>query len=261
MSSNGNKLFEFGSFRIDSGQRLFLRDEQPIHLSPKTFELLIFLVENPNQVIEKERFMDEVWKDSFVEDANLVVHISTLRKIFGTDSNASARIETFPKHGYRLEAVVSARSAYTDNGDGQVVDGEPKLAPEAGAQGGSRTKYLNVSVVAIAAIGILAIVWIGYAYLKREKTPFQNFTVSKFTTSGDIVNQSISPDGKYVAYWKRGEWFFEAGKPELWVKQIGTVTELKLAPPANGFDGPLTFSPDGKYIYFWEKPEQQKFIL
>lgn len=246
MPSNGNnKLYEFGLFHVDTSQRFLLCNDKPVHLSPKTFELLVFLIEHPNQVIDKERVMEDVWKDLFVEEANIAVHISTLRKALNGDGTNGVSIETFPKVGYRFNAVVSARSADSPN---NVKDH-------------SGRKYRIVSAAVVAGVGILVMGWIGYAYLNRANTPFHNFSVSKFTTSGDIVHQSISPDGKYVAYWKGGEWFSAVGKPKLRLKQIGTGRELELASPANGFDGPPTFSPDGKYVYYWEKPEPEKFIL
>jgi len=80
-SEYGNKTYEFGSFRLDAIQRLLFRDGELIHLPPKSFELLALFVEYPNQVIEKEKLLREVWPEAFVEDANLSVHISSLRKV------------------------------------------------------------------------------------------------------------------------------------------------------------------------------------
>ena len=90
MSTNRENIFEFGSFRADAVQRLLFSGGEPVKLSPKAFELLMLLIQNPNQVIEKERIMREVWKDSFVEEANLSVHISNLREIFTAAGDDSA---------------------------------------------------------------------------------------------------------------------------------------------------------------------------
>ncbi len=106
MSNNGNHLYEFGPFRVDPSQRLFSLGGDPVRIPPKTFELLLYLLEHSNEVIDKETLMLEVWHDSFVEDANLTVHISTLRKIFADDTDRSAVIENFPKKGYRFVAKV-----------------------------------------------------------------------------------------------------------------------------------------------------------
>ena len=105
--ANGNgHSYEFGPFRLDPAQRLFSHDGAPVRLAPKTFELLLFFICNSNEVLEKETLMREVWPDAFVEDANLTVHISSLRKALSADIDASAMIETFPKVGYRFTADV-----------------------------------------------------------------------------------------------------------------------------------------------------------
>src|SRR5688500_12446466 len=106
MPNENQHFYEFGTFRIDLEERRLLQNDQPINLPPKTFELLLFLVERDNKIIEKDVLMLEVWKDTFVEEANIHVHISTLRKIFARESDSSVNIETFRKRGYRLIADV-----------------------------------------------------------------------------------------------------------------------------------------------------------
>lgn len=57
-----------------------MRDGELVHLSPKATEALLVLVQNPGELLEREALMQAVWADSFVEDANLTVAISHLRK-------------------------------------------------------------------------------------------------------------------------------------------------------------------------------------
>jgi len=99
------RFYVFGIFRIDVTERVLLGEKGPVSLTPKAFDLLLFLVENSGHVLDKEELMKQVWPDSFVEENNLAQNISTLRKVLGT--GGARFIETVPKRGYRFSADVS----------------------------------------------------------------------------------------------------------------------------------------------------------
>ena len=75
-------------------------------LAPKAFELLLFLVQNQGRLLSKEQIMATLWPGSFVEEANLTVSISVLRKVLGEKEGYLRYIETIPKKGYRFIASV-----------------------------------------------------------------------------------------------------------------------------------------------------------
>lgn len=105
--SNGARLFyEFGPFRLDAGKRRLTRDGEVIPLPPKATEALLVLVQNPGKSLEREALMTAVWADTFVEDANLTVAISQLRKALGQKGESAEYIETIPRFGYRFVANV-----------------------------------------------------------------------------------------------------------------------------------------------------------
>jgi len=97
--------YEFDAFVLDENERSLLRDGAPVPLSPKAFETLIALVKRAGQVVSKEELIQELWPDTFVEEANLAVNISTLRKALGENPTGGQYIETLPKRGYRFAAV------------------------------------------------------------------------------------------------------------------------------------------------------------
>jgi DNA-binding winged helix-turn-helix (wHTH) protein/TolB-like protein/Tfp pilus assembly protein PilF len=99
-------LFEFGCFRLDPAEHLLLRDGRPVPLTPRTFDLLVFLVEHSGRLVSKDQIFEAVWHGSFVEEANLTVSISALRKILGERPGGLQYIETVPKKGYRFAAPV-----------------------------------------------------------------------------------------------------------------------------------------------------------
>src|ERR1051325_1807394 len=101
MSNSDNHLYEFGPFRLDPTQRLLLRAEEHIRLSPLVFDLLLFLVQRSRQLVEKEEIIKHLWPDSFVEEGNLTNYVSILRKELGDNGRDPKYIATVPKHGYR----------------------------------------------------------------------------------------------------------------------------------------------------------------
>jgi pimeloyl-ACP methyl ester carboxylesterase/DNA-binding winged helix-turn-helix (wHTH) protein len=109
-----NACFEFGPFKLDTAERVLLRDGQAVQLTPKTFETLLFLVQNRGRVLEKGEMMQSIWPDAFVEEANLAVNISSLRKILGHRADGSHYIETIPRRGYRFTASVRESSREPD---------------------------------------------------------------------------------------------------------------------------------------------------
>ena len=106
MNNLDDHLYEFGPFRLDPTQRLLLRAEEPIRLSPMVFDLLLFLVQNNGQLLEKNEVIKHLWPDSFVEQGNLTNNISILRRELGDNGKHPKYIETVPKHGYRFVADV-----------------------------------------------------------------------------------------------------------------------------------------------------------
>lgn len=102
-----DRLFAFGPFIVDVDSRRLLRDGQIIPLAPKAFDTLLALVENSGRVMEKSELLRLIWPDTFVEEINLTVHISALRKAIGESRDEQQYIETIPKRGYRFIAPVS----------------------------------------------------------------------------------------------------------------------------------------------------------
>jgi len=87
------------------GWTLIWRDE-PIAISRKSFDLLLFLVEHRDRVIGKEELLHSLWHDQFVEESNLTQHIFLLRKALSRHDSGRKIIETIPGRGYRFTAPV-----------------------------------------------------------------------------------------------------------------------------------------------------------
>ena len=106
MSEQVKQFYEFGRFRINSAQRLLLRDQEIVPLTPKVFDMLLTLVERSGEVVSKDFLMKKVWPDTFVEEGNLTQNISLVRKALGEGQNGHQYIETVARRGYRFVAPV-----------------------------------------------------------------------------------------------------------------------------------------------------------
>ncbi len=106
MDNSVKHLLEFGPFRIDPEQRLLLRGELSIPLSPKAFDLLLVLTQRDGQLVVKDDLMKLLWPDTFVEESNLAQHIFQLRKALGERAQDSSYIVTVPGRGYRFAQKV-----------------------------------------------------------------------------------------------------------------------------------------------------------
>src|SRR5882724_3537670 len=105
------QLYEFGPFQLSTAEHLLLRDGDVVPLTPKVVDVLALLVERSGHLLEREELLSTVWTDSFVEEANLTVSISALRKALGERADGHQYIETVPKRGYRFVADVKVIEA------------------------------------------------------------------------------------------------------------------------------------------------------
>ena len=96
----------FGPFLFDTGTRELLEDGRPLHLSPKSFDLLQILVEHRPAVVSKAALQDRVWPDVFVDEANVGNAVAEIRKVLGDDPKTPAYVATVSRRGYRFCAEV-----------------------------------------------------------------------------------------------------------------------------------------------------------
>ncbi len=100
-------LYRFGQFEMDSRKRTVSRADSPVSLTPKAFDVLLFLAQNPNRLVTKEELLQAVWGDTFVEEGNLTQYISHLRKALDDNSEDTRLIVTIARKGYQFTANVA----------------------------------------------------------------------------------------------------------------------------------------------------------
>src|SRR3984885_7550913 len=109
-----SNLYRFGEFVLDPGRRTLSRADSPVSLTPRAFDVLLFLTQNPNRLVTKEELLEAVWGDTFVEEGNLTQYISHLRKALGDNSEDARLIATITRKGYQFTAVVTVVAKTAD---------------------------------------------------------------------------------------------------------------------------------------------------
>lgn len=138
MSQTNHLTYEFGPYRFSPALRVLTRDGETISLTPKATEILVRLVVNAGQLMEKDDLLKEVWPDTFVEEANLTQNIFTLRRALGDERAGPKYIETVSRRGYRFvadvrvceaEAASTAASAESETQPGGESDDVVAVRP------------------------------------------------------------------------------------------------------------------------------------
>jgi len=88
----------FGPFRLDTEAEILFRGAEPVDLGRRAVALLCALTERPGAVVSKDALIEAAWSDVAVEESNLTVQISALRRALGGEG----WIETLPRRGYRF---------------------------------------------------------------------------------------------------------------------------------------------------------------
>ena len=99
--------YEFGSFRVDLGERELRRGGHVIELTAKTFDLLLLLLRQPGRTQTKSELLGALWPDTVVEESNLTQTVFMLRKALGDDDASPSHIQTVPRRGYKFISAVA----------------------------------------------------------------------------------------------------------------------------------------------------------
>ena len=177
MASPVNVLYEFGPFQLDPPERLLVCDGKPVSLPPKAFDLLLILVNRSGHLVEKDELLRLVWPDSFVEEGNLAVTISLVRKALNDDRGQHKYIETVSKRGYRFvaevkrlddRALVIAGAKEAEEPRPRPVLAGTKATPAAAER--PIKKRFGALELAIVAISLLTLAAVAITYRREART-------------------------------------------------------------------------------------------
>jgi DNA-binding winged helix-turn-helix (wHTH) protein/TolB-like protein len=164
-----DESFRFDDFAVHPAKRSLLRNNSPVPLNPKAFDLLIVLLEKHGETVTKEELLERVWQDQFVEEGNLTVHISSIRKALGEKKEGRRYVVTVPGKGYQFvgdvfradEALVIEEHTISRLTIEHETEENPKLLEK------QSLPWLRWNVVAIPTI--LAIAFFGWYWIKNNQ--------------------------------------------------------------------------------------------
>jgi len=182
------RVYEFGEFRLDAEHLMLSRGPNELSLAPKAVETLLALVERRGQIVSKDELLEAVWPDAIVEESNLFLYLSVLRKTLGEQSNGNPWVETLRRRGYRFTGAVKILPQ-PSNGNGadrigpihiahlspQDTEAAPEMiseskivVPGAGRMPVAPARLRMVSVVAVGIIVITVAVSSYFYFTSRS---------------------------------------------------------------------------------------------
>lgn len=252
---HGRRFYVFGPFRLDPGNRLLLRDGQPVPLTAKVFDLLLHFVENRDRLLTKDEILQRVWPDSFVEEGNLARHVSMLRKALNEGPRDHAYIVTVSGRGYRFVAHVSAVTEpegwktatlqaveYGSRDTEVVAASDPAIQPATGSR-------RRAGRLALTAAGLLLAALVSGHWIRTRTAavhPPASLNLEWRTNTGDVYGPAVSRDGAYMAYC----WLAPGGLHGLRVRQLTGGNTIDVIPPAAVWYWSIRFSAKADYIYY-----------
>jgi Tol biopolymer transport system component/DNA-binding winged helix-turn-helix (wHTH) protein len=234
-------------------------------LEPKTFNVLLYLIENRGRVIEKSELLETVWKDTFVTENAMTREIAKLRKALGDDPKEARYIQTVHTRGYRFIAEVVEIDGAKENGDktpaaltahSQSEESEataqPLLPPTYSTRKAEPKNRRSFALKLSALLGALALFAAGVWLIRARYQSFAIVSVQKVAQitswSGLDDFPSLSPDGNTVAYCSD-----RTGSFEIYVKQLTPgAKEIQLTSDG-GQNFQPAWSPDGQRIAYYSK--------
>src|SRR5262249_5175322 len=106
MEAVAPKQYLFADFELDAARRVLLKRGEAVTLNSKTLDLLLALVERHGEIVSRDELIEKVWPEQFVEEGNLSVHISVLRKALGEGKRDNNFIVAVPGRGYSFVAEI-----------------------------------------------------------------------------------------------------------------------------------------------------------
>jgi DNA-binding winged helix-turn-helix (wHTH) protein/cytochrome c-type biogenesis protein CcmH/NrfG len=124
---DSRRVLHFDAFALDLSRCTLRRDTQEVRLRPKSFEVLKYLAERPNQIVSKEEVFTTIWPTVSVTDDSLVQCIKEIRQALGEQGRHL--LKTLPRRGYLLDARPIQKSA--DAGPDDESEYAPRLPKNA----------------------------------------------------------------------------------------------------------------------------------
>src|SRR5271157_1630805 len=263
MKSEG--MFQFGEFQIDVLARTLRREEEIVALNRRSFEVLLYLVQNPGRVLTRDELLKNVWSETFVDENSLAQSISALRRALEEKPGDNSYIVTLPGRGYQFVSPVQVvipevvapgdgtapvlETAGRSNSRGLIfqkhsVETSVIATNEAEEHLSSPTSSSRVLIrtVAVLLASVVVVVLVVRFRGPRHPEPKRELMERQLTANppeNRINSSALSRDGKYLAY-------CDSLSKDLYLLAIdsGEIREV----PLPGDYAPFDWFPDGNHL-------------
>jgi TolB-like protein len=153
----------FGRFRLNLERRQLWRDGRAVRLSSRAVDILCALVVAKGKVVTKDELMTQVWSGLVVEESNIHVHVSALRKVLEEGESGQTYVVTVTGRGYRFIGLDSPHPAQTaDTQQGPSLPDRPSIAvlPFANLSGAPEQEYFADGIVEDVTTALSRMRWL-----------------------------------------------------------------------------------------------------
>ncbi|NDD63128.1 MAG: hypothetical protein EBZ36_03980 [Acidobacteria bacterium] len=252
----------FGSFVLETSSASLRRGDKHIPLTPKRYEILLFLVKNAGQLLLKEEIIEQVWPGQFIEEGNLTNSIYAIRRLIEDNPRHPQMIQTVSGRGYRFQAdvqVVDGSIPETVKGTDSFGrnDGPPGFNESAGKYreraGADSIQWLFrhpggrlALIVLLLLLGSVAAGWTFRRAFYTQSEGVVSFPRPLTSFPGAERFPALSRDGRLIAFTWAGE---QQDNDDIYVKQTNESEAIRITTHP-GMDRRPAWSPDGRYIAF-----------
>jgi len=257
------QVYEFDEFRLDVAKRQLLREGEVVPLYSKAFDLLLLLVENCGRDLSKDQILERIWPGQVLEESNLTVNISAVRRALSDKASSPRYLVTIPGRGYRFvanvreidtapdqvvietETISQVTLEEDDDRDAIATREQRQLSP------GPPRSFLHrpfvITGLAVAIVVIVGAAIYGAYTMRSARTAnhFRQIKLRQLPTDGQTIAAAISPDGRLYAYTN-----LQKGLMSLRLGSFDGQPSIELRPPGPVSYHHLEFAPDGRSIYY-----------
>ena len=193
--------YRFGDFLLQPDRRCLIAAGVPVSLSTRALDLLTLLIERRERVVTKDEILAAVWSGTAVEENNLAVQVSALRRVLGRDPDGGQYIATVPGRGYRFVAPL--------DGDLPPRPADDLASPPATAPASPPRRSLRLAALLLVLVLPVAasLAWllsppqpVGAPRLSLVVLPFRNLNGDAARDYlADALSDDISTDLSHLA--------------------------------------------------------------
>jgi TolB-like protein/DNA-binding winged helix-turn-helix (wHTH) protein/Flp pilus assembly protein TadD len=205
----------FGDFMVDCAKFTLVQNGQLKSLQPRAYDLLVYLIENRDRVVEKQELFERVWNESFVTDNALTRAIKEIRNELADDAGSPRFIQTIHKRGYRFIGELREPVHRNERSELRSTQVDYEAQPD-GSDTNSPRKY---QLIFGSAVLLLLVSTTAYFYFDRDSSQIRSLVVLP------LDNSTGSPEADYMC----------DGITEGLINSLSRLSKLKVIPRTTAF--------------------------